>query len=164
LLSLIINSQLTMSSLPFYGLGMNSPRIISIIWYGSSPPPADFPIYLLLIHNGWQSLIVVSLGAIVGCIITFISINTLGRRSIQMIGFCWLFILFVVTGASFEHLYNIGGTAATVVLYILCQIFFNFGRLFLSSQLKFLTKKSLTYPGPNVTTYIVRAPFYLAYY
>lgn len=116
-----------------YGLGMNSPRIISVIWYGSSPPPNS--IYSLLVHNVWQSLVVVSIGAIVGCAITFVAIDKLGRRNIQIIGFFWLFILFIVIGGSFNHLYEVGGSSAIIVLYILCQIFFNF--------------------GPNTITYIV---------
>ncbi|KAL2065150.1 hypothetical protein VTL71DRAFT_4291 [Oculimacula yallundae] len=124
--------------LPFYGLGMNSPNIISVIWYGKEPQPTD--IYELLVHDVWQSLIIVSLGALVGCAITFIAIEKLGRRNIQIIGFSWLFILFIVIGGSFFHLYENGKSAALIVLYILCQIFFNF--------------------GPNTTTYIMPAELF----
>ncbi|KAH7364642.1 major facilitator superfamily domain-containing protein [Rhexocercosporidium sp. MPI-PUGE-AT-0058] len=124
--------------LPFYGLGMNSPNILSAIWYGKTAPPSG--IYTLLIHDVWQSLVVVSLGALIGCAITFVAIDRLGRRNIQMIGFFWLFILFVVIGGSFSHLHDHGGSAATIVLYILCQIFFNF--------------------GPNTTTYIMPAELF----
>lgn len=146
--------------LPFYGLGMNSPHIISTIWYGKNSPPAN--VYTLLVHNVWQSLVVVSLGACVGIIVTFVAIDKLGRRNIQMIGFFWLFILFIVIGGSFNHLYEIGGNAAIIVLYILCQIFFNFGMSgFLSKPLPYLSWPKLTFPGPNVTTYIVR---YLTYF
>lgn len=111
------------------GLGMNSPHIISTIWHGIGTPPQY--IYPILIDDVWQSLVVVSIGAIAGCAITFVAIDKIGRRNIQMIGFFFLFILFVIIGGSFNHLYNIGGSAATIVLYILCQIFFNFGKLHL---------------------------------
>lgn len=104
---------------------MNSPRIIATIWYGKNPQPQT--VYDILIHNVWQSLVVVSIGAIVGIAITFVAIDRIGRKWIQMIGFFWLFILFIIIGGSFYHLYDIGGQAAIVVLYILCQIFFNFG-------------------------------------
>ncbi|PMD31235.1 MFS general substrate transporter [Hyaloscypha variabilis F] len=124
--------------LPFYGLGMNSPKIITTIWYGENAPPTQ--IYSLITHNVWQSLIIVSLGAIIGSAITFVAIDKLGRRNIQINGFFWLFILFVVIGGSFNHLYDIGGTSAIIVLYILCQIFFNF--------------------GPNTTTYIMPAELF----
>lgn len=114
---------------------MNSLRIIEVIWYRDNPRP-DSIYDRLVIHNVWQTLVVVSLGAIVGCLITLLAIDKLGRRNIQMIGFFWLFILFVIIGGSFNHLFEIGGSSAVIVLYILCQIFFNF--------------------GPNTTTYIVR--------
>jgi PHS family inorganic phosphate transporter-like MFS transporter len=124
--------------LPFYGLGMSSPHIISTLWYGKHIP--KLPIYKLIVHDVWQSLVVVSLGAVVGCLITLCTIDRLGRRNIQMNGFFWLFILFVVIGGSFNHLYETGGSAAIIVLYILCQIFFNF--------------------GPNTTTYIMPAELF----
>ncbi|KAH8649683.1 major facilitator superfamily domain-containing protein [Tricladium varicosporioides] len=124
--------------LPFYGLGMNSPRIINTIWNGKNPQ--ILPIYDLIEHDIWQSLVVVSLGAIVGSLITLTTIDWLGRRNIQINGFFWLFILFIVIGGSFNHLYEIGGSPAIIVLYILCQIFFNF--------------------GPNTTTYILPAELF----
>jgi PHS family inorganic phosphate transporter-like MFS transporter len=89
-------------------------------------------IYDLFIHNVWQSLVVVSIGAITGCLITLVAIDKLGRKNIQLIGFFWLFILFVIIGGTFKHLYYSGSSAAIVVLYILCQIFFNFGKRTLS--------------------------------
>ncbi|CZT47243.1 related to high-affinity phosphate permease, phosphate-repressible [Rhynchosporium secalis] len=122
--------------LPFCGLGMNSPNIISVIWYGKTTQPTD--IYTLLVQDVWQSLIIVSLGALVGCAITFVAIDRLGRRNTQIIGFFWLFNLFIIIGGSFFHLYEIVGSAGIIVLYILCQISFNF--------------------GPNTTTYIARPP------
>jgi PHS family inorganic phosphate transporter-like MFS transporter len=142
--------------LPFYGLGMNSPKIITTIWYGENAPPTQ--IYSLITHNVWQSLIIVSLGAIIGSAITFVAIDKLGRRNIQINGFFWLFILFVVIGGSFNHLYDIGGTSAIIVLYILCQIFFNFGICFFLTILHSIANCA----GPNTTTYIVRDPLPLS--
>ncbi|PQE31248.1 hypothetical protein CJF32_00001827 [Rutstroemia sp. NJR-2017a WRK4] len=131
--------------LPFYGLGMNNSDIINVIWHGigSQPTEIDYwqaKIYPMLIDNVWQSLTVVSVGAIAGCLITFVAIDTLGRRNIQLIGFFFLFILFIVIGGSFNYLYETEGSAATIVLYILCQIFFNF--------------------GPNTITYIISAELF----
>jgi PHS family inorganic phosphate transporter-like MFS transporter len=128
---------------------MNSPKIITTIWYGKNVPPTQ--IYSLITHNVWQSLIIVSLGAIIGSTITFVAIDKLGRRNIQINGFFWLFILFVVIGGSFNHLYDIGGTSAIIVLYILCQIFFNFGICFFLIILLSIANCA----GPNTTTYIV---------
>lgn len=70
---------------------------------------------------------VVSSGAIVGNLLSILTIDKLGRRNIQLNGFFWLFLLNVVIGASFQHLVNHDDSSALVVLYILRQIFFNFG-------------------------------------
>ena len=113
-------------NLPFYGLRMSSPRIITAIWYGESYQPDQ--VNNFLVANVWQSLIIVSLRAVVGCLITFIAIDKLGRRLIQIIGFVCLFFLFIIIGASFKRLALIGGSSATIVLYILAHIFYNFGR------------------------------------
>jgi PHS family inorganic phosphate transporter-like MFS transporter len=79
--------------------------------------------------NAWQSLLIVSLGAILGNLITLISINRLGRRTIQINGFFWLFVLFLVIGTSYRKLIDTQRLSVLVVLYILTQIFFNFGKL-----------------------------------
>ncbi len=134
---------------------MNSPRIIAVIWYGKNQPTED--LYSLIVNNVWQSLVVVSLGALVGIATTFIAIDKLGRRNIQLIGFFWLFVLFIVIGSSFTHLYDIGGSAAIIVLYILCQIFFNFGKIFSHSSIREL---ELISTGPNATTYILPAELF----
>jgi PHS family inorganic phosphate transporter-like MFS transporter len=70
----------------------------------------------------------VSLGAILGNLITLISINRLGRRTIQINGFFWLFVLFLVIGTSYRKLMDSQRSSVLVVLYILTQIFFNFGK------------------------------------
>jgi MFS transporter, PHS family, inorganic phosphate transporter len=112
--------------LPFCGLGMSSPTIITAIWDGQNYQPGQ--VYDFLVANVWQSLIIVSLGGIVGSLITFIAIDKLGRRIIQITGFFCLFFLFIIIGASFKRLASIGGSPATIVLYILAQIFYNFGK------------------------------------
>jgi MFS transporter, PHS family, inorganic phosphate transporter len=111
--------------LPFYGLGMSSPHILSTIWYGKGPQPDQ--VYDVLIHNVWQSLVTVSIGSIIGCLVTFMAIDKLGRRTIQWIGFLCLFILYITIGASFTYLYETGQTSAVIVLYIFCQGAYNFG-------------------------------------
>lgn len=64
-----------------------------------------------------------------GNLITLISINRLGRRVVQINGFFWLFILFLVIGTSYRTLMNTSRSPVIVVLYILTQIFFNFGEI-----------------------------------
>ncbi|KAH1496581.1 hypothetical protein KXW25_009036 [Aspergillus fumigatus] len=124
--------------LPFYGLGLISPRITRIIWFGSKLPRTS--LYQLLFQTAYQSTVVVSSGAIVGNLLSILTTDKLGRRNIQLNGFFWLFLLNVVIGASFQHLVNHDDSSALVVLYILCQIFFNF--------------------GPNTTTYMLPAELF----
>ncbi|TIA51236.1 inorganic phosphate transporter [Aureobasidium pullulans] len=121
--------------LAFYGLGMNDYTTLELIWT-NNPNPTE-PLYQSLLANAWQSLLIVSLGAIIGNILTMISINRLGRRMIQINGFFWLFVLFLVIGTSYRKLMDTQRSSVLVVLYILTQIFFNF--------------------GPNTTTYIIPA-------
>jgi len=137
--------------LPFYGLGTSDPKIIRMIFSGS-PHPED-RVYTALLQNRWQSLVMVHAGAIVGVLITLCSINLLGRRVIQMNGFFWLFVLFIVIGASYNHLLSTNRSSAIVVLYILCQVFFNFGECMRCSILTTCLHRCST--GPNTTTYIV---------
>ncbi|KAI4782785.1 inorganic phosphate transporter [Aureobasidium sp. EXF-3400] len=121
--------------LAFYGLGMNDYTTLEKIWTNNNQ--SEPPLYQSLLANAWQSLLIVSLGAILGNLVTLISINRLGRRTIQINGFFWLFILFLVIGTSYRKLMDSQRSSVLVVLYILTQIFFNF--------------------GPNATTYIIPA-------
>jgi PHS family inorganic phosphate transporter-like MFS transporter len=112
--------------LPFYGLGLISPKVINKIWDGRSdtepPGVADF-----LFQNSYKSMVVVSIGAVVGNLLAIFTIDRLGRRNIQLNGFFWLFILNIVIGATFRPLALTDHPNALIVLYILSQIFFNFG-------------------------------------
>ncbi|OJI96215.1 hypothetical protein ASPVEDRAFT_181745 [Aspergillus versicolor CBS 583.65] len=125
--------------LPFYGLGLISPKVINKIWDGRSdtepPGVADF-----LFQNSYKSMVVVSIGAVVGNLLAIFTIDRLGRRNIQLNGFFWLFILNIVIGATFRPLALTDHPNALIVLYILSQIFFNF--------------------GPNTTTYIMPAELF----
>ncbi|OJJ50120.1 hypothetical protein ASPZODRAFT_89971 [Penicilliopsis zonata CBS 506.65] len=124
--------------LPFYGLGLITPRIVNTIWFGSKIPETSVFQYLLQIS--YQSMVVVSSGEVVGSLLTILTIDKLGRRNIQLNGFFWLFILTIVIGTSFKHLADSKDSSALIVLYIISQIFFNF--------------------GPNTTTYIIPAELF----
>ncbi|PYI05755.1 inorganic phosphate transporter [Aspergillus sclerotiicarbonarius CBS 121057] len=125
--------------LPFYGLGLMNADVINVIWSGpSSTKPVG--IYQYFLRMSYQSIVVVSSGAIVGSIIAVLVIDRIGRRTLQFIGFCWLLILNLIIGAAFRYLSTDGNSSALVVLYILTQIFFNF--------------------GPNTTTYIIPAELF----
>ncbi|PYH46518.1 MFS general substrate transporter [Aspergillus saccharolyticus JOP 1030-1] len=124
--------------LPFYGLGLMNAEIINTIWYGQAIQPAG--VYQYLLRVSYQSIVVISSGAIVGSAIAAMTVDRIGRRNLQLLGFGWLFILNVIISAAFRYLSEHGDASALVVLYVLTQTFFNF--------------------GPNTTTYIVPAePF-----
>ncbi|KNG84811.1 inorganic phosphate transporter [Aspergillus nomiae NRRL 13137] len=110
--------------LPFYGLGLMNVDIINTIWYGNHIPSAG--VYQSLLRVSYQSIVVVSSGAIVGSCIAVLTVDRIGRRNLQLLGFCCLFILNVIIGASFRYLSTHGDSSALVVLYVLTQIFFNF--------------------------------------
>ncbi|KAL3474278.1 major facilitator superfamily domain-containing protein [Aspergillus californicus] len=124
--------------LPFYGLGLISPRVINTIWSGKVT--TEISVFDYLLQTSYQSMVVVSSGAVVGNVLAILTIDRLGRRNIQLNGFFWLFILNVVIGAAFRPLSENRDSSALVVLYILSQVFFNF--------------------GPNTTTYIIPAELF----
>jgi PHS family inorganic phosphate transporter-like MFS transporter len=147
---------------------MNNPSYIGDIWSGTDTPEPQ--IYKFLLGNAWQGLIIVSIGAVTGGLITVISVKKLGEETVQVTGFLLLFLLFIIIGSSFNTLMNDGRNSAIVVLYLLCQIFFNFGNYILVHSTKLwcqlaspssysLIKNLLTIDsaGPNSTTYMVRA-------
>lgn len=59
------------------------------------------------------------------------TIDTVGRKPLQLIGFTFLTILFIVWGFAYHHISKHGMLA----IYVLIQLFFNW--------------------GPNTTTFIV---------
>ncbi|RAK97856.1 inorganic phosphate transporter [Aspergillus ibericus CBS 121593] len=126
--------------LPFYGLGLMNADVINVIWSGSASSAKPVGIYQYFLRMSYQSIVVVSSGAIVGSVIAILVIDRIGRRTLQFIGFCWLLILNIIIGAAFHYLSTDGNSSALVVLYLLTQIFFNF--------------------GPNTTTYIIPAELF----
>ncbi|KAH7383113.1 putative inorganic phosphate transporter PHO84 [Cadophora sp. MPI-SDFR-AT-0126] len=110
----------------FYGLGLNNSIILAAIgWTGGSTQ------YEIFRKNAIGNLILVCAGAIPGYWVSVATIDTLGRKTIQIGGFAILTILFIVIGFAYHHLSG----HALLALYVLAQFFFNF--------------------GPNSTTFIV---------
>lgn len=110
----------------FYGLGLNNSVILAAIGFSSKPT-----VYEKLYNNAAGNLILCCAGAIPGYWMTVFTVDTLGRKPIQLFGFIILTVLFCIIGFAFHSLSQ-GGLLA---LYVLCQFFFNF--------------------GPNSTTFIV---------
>lgn len=110
----------------FYGLGLNNSIILKAIGYSKSPK-----VYQQLRNNAVGNLILICAGAVPGYWVTVFTVDTVGRKPIQLMGFTILTALFFAIGFAFHNL----SSNSLLALYILCQFFFNF--------------------GPNATTFIV---------
>lgn len=124
----------------FYGLGLSSPEIVRHIWKnpaedgtGSASAPSVFE---SLRDNSLHTLIMVSIGAVIGGAAMIKIIRYASPKVIQFWGFLVLFLLFIVTGSAWTKLLDVS-RSGLIVLYVLSQIAFNL--------------------GPNVTTFIVSA-------
>ena len=125
----------------FFGLGLSSPKAISKIWYNGQTtlsPTAQLPtwdvtfsdyshpdqeILNILQTSAWHSLIVVSIGAVLGSAALVLAIPHFNRKCLQWMMFLGLAALFLVTGGT----YRIGNNGVTITLYLICQICFYFG-------------------------------------
>ncbi|KAK1969142.1 H+ symporter [Colletotrichum sublineola] len=112
--------------LAFYGLGLNSTVVLQTIGF------ADGNNFYERLHNQAVGLIILACaGAIPGYWTSVFTIDTLGRKPIQIMGFFILTVIFCILGFMFHHLSN----PVFITIYVIGQFFFNF--------------------GPNTTTFIV---------
>ncbi|KAI1462058.1 phosphate permease [Annulohypoxylon moriforme] len=112
----------------FYGLSLNNATILNVIGYSTSGAKST---YEVLYNTAIGNLIIVLAGAVPGYWVSVATLDTLGRKTIQMGGFIILTILFIVMGFAYNHISSNG----LLAIYVLAQFFFNF--------------------GPNMTTFIV---------
>ncbi|KAL7932568.1 major facilitator superfamily domain-containing protein [Trichoderma chlorosporum] len=112
----------------FYGLSLNNATILSVIGYSTKGNPN---VYNFLYNTAVGNIVIVLAGAVPGYWVSVATIDTLGRKTIQMGGFAILTILFIVMGFA----YNSIGSNGLLAIYVLAQFFFNF--------------------GPNTTTFVV---------
>lgn len=110
----------------FYGLGLNTAVILQTIGYASSSN-----VYRKLYNSAVGNLILICAGSLPGYWVTVATIDTIGRKPIQLLGFVILTALFAIIGFAYHKL---SGTTL-LGLYIVSQFFQNF--------------------GPNTTTFIV---------
>jgi PHS family inorganic phosphate transporter-like MFS transporter len=103
----------------FYGLGLNSSTVLSAIGFDGGNN-----VYEKLYNLAAGNCILVCAGAIPGYWVTVATVDTIGRKPIQLMGFLILTILFIVWGFAYEHL----SKNAMFAIYVLVQFFFNFGK------------------------------------
>jgi MFS transporter, PHS family, inorganic phosphate transporter len=113
------------------GLGLNNSIILQQIGYAKGDN-----VYKIFYNQAVGNLIITCAGAIPGYWVTVASVDTIGRKPIQLAGFFILTVIFCVIGFAYHHLNG----KALLALYVLAQFFFNF--------------------GPNATTFIVPGECY----
>lgn len=122
------NLEMILTSIAFYGLGLNNSIILSAIgWSGGKD------VYEVFYKNAVGNLILICAGAIPGYWMTVATVDTIGRKPIQLLGFIILTIVFIVIGFAYEPMKK--SHNGLLGLYVIAQFFFNF--------------------GPNATTFIV---------
>ncbi|KAJ9496376.1 acid phosphatase pho5 [Exophiala xenobiotica] len=110
----------------YYGLGLNNSIILTAIGYAKGNN-----VYEIFYNTAVGNLIITCAGAIPGYWVTVATVDTIGRKPIQFMGFSILTIVFVIIGFAYHKL----GEGGLLALYVIAQFFFNF--------------------GPNATTFIV---------
>jgi PHS family inorganic phosphate transporter-like MFS transporter len=113
----------------WYGLGLNNSIILSNIGFGGGSD-AYTAVFRVCVGN----VIINLLGSVPGYWISVFTIDKIGRKTIQIMGFAMLTIMFVILGFGYTAILNYS-QPLFIVLYTITQIFFNF--------------------GPNTTTFIV---------
>ncbi|CAF1207793.1 unnamed protein product [Rotaria sordida] len=108
----------------FYGLSLNQSIVISAI--GFAPDTTKTSPWETLYKQALGNLIISLLGAIPGYYVTVFTVEYLGRKTIQIIGFTMETILFIIVAAAYHPLKD-RSTAAFVVMFVLIQFFFQFG-------------------------------------
>lgn len=122
----------------FYGLGLNSSIILTAINFGSPTgnKTSSLYVYQNLYNICVGNLILSVAGLIPGYWVSFLFIDSWGRKPIQLMGFTFLTILFIIMGFAYDVLNaSKAGKNAFVFLYCLTNFFQNF--------------------GPNTTTFVI---------
>ena len=102
----------------FWGLGLNNSNILKAIGYANSQN-----VYYSLYNVAVGNLILSLAGNIPGYWVSAATIDTIGRKPIQMGSFIVLTMLFCIIGFAYYQL----SSHALFALYVLCQFFSNFG-------------------------------------
>jgi PHS family inorganic phosphate transporter-like MFS transporter len=93
-------------------------------------------IYTDLLENSWHSLVIVSIGSMLGGLCMIKLVKRISPRKIQIYGFLGLALLFVVIGILFHTIPRDGSSLPIMaLLYIVSQFFFEVGPNFTTFML-----------------------------
>ena len=116
----------------FYGLGLNSSIVLGAIGFGGGAIKSH-----TAQQNAWKALhdicvgnMVISAGGLIpGYWVSFLFIDKVGRKPIQLMGFILLTIIFCIMGFGYDKLLSTGaGKNGFIALYCFANFFQNFGR------------------------------------
>jgi PHS family inorganic phosphate transporter-like MFS transporter len=105
----------------FYGLGLNNTIILSAIGFSTKPTPWE-----TLWSNAVGQIIISALGSVPGYYLTVFTVEKMGRRTIQIMGFAMCTILFAILGGLYHQLLN-SSMPGFIAIFTLCQLFQNWG-------------------------------------
>ncbi|ERT02558.1 MFS transporter, PHS family, inorganic phosphate transporter [Sporothrix schenckii 1099-18] len=112
--------------LAYYGLALNNSVVLEAIGYSKGAN-----LYAVLYNNAVGTIILACAGSLPGYWTAVLTIDTVGRKPLQVGGFLVLTVLFCVMGFAFHRL----SETAMLALYVVAQFFFNW--------------------GPNTTTFVI---------
>ncbi|KAL1925000.1 uncharacterized protein VTP21DRAFT_4654 [Calcarisporiella thermophila] len=113
----------------FYGLSLNSSLLLEAVGFTTGENVTN-----TLYYTSLGNIIICLLGGIPGYWTAVFTMDKLGRRTIQLIGFGMLAVIYIIMGALFTFLSSVN-VIVFLFLFILVQFFYNF--------------------GPNATTFII---------
>jgi PHS family inorganic phosphate transporter-like MFS transporter len=117
----------------WYGLTLNQGTILTAIGFGKGVDIYDH--YYLIALGG---LAIVMMGTVPGYFVTVATIERLGRKPIQFLGFAVITLILMILAIFWEFMLN--NKIVFVILFGISQFFFNF--------------------GPNVTTFVIPAELF----
>jgi len=119
----------------FYGLGLNNSIVLQAIGFGNPVTGTPSEMIVTNLNNICVGNIIISIAGLVpGYWVSFLFIDSWGRKPIQIMGFIMLTILFVILGFAYHPLVN-NAVGAFIFLFCLTNFFQNF--------------------GPNTTTFVI---------
>ncbi|KAK0556679.1 hypothetical protein OC846_000998 [Tilletia horrida] len=124
----------------FYGINLNTTNILASIGFttGSGPKGSPQATWSKLMKTATGNLIIVAAGFLPGYFFTIATIEIVGRRFIQLLGFLMNALFLGILAGRFNELQH--QTGPFFVVFVFLQLFFNF--------------------GANATTFIVPAEFF----
>ncbi|KAM0462058.1 hypothetical protein ACHAO4_001250 [Trichoderma viride] len=117
--------------LAYYGLGLNQSMVLNAIGFANGRT-----LYHKLYNQAVGMIILSCAGSIPGYWAAVFTIDSVGRKPLQFVGFLLLTVIFCILGFAFHSLTE----GAMLALYIIAQFLFNF--------------------GPNTTTFIIPGECY----